>query len=79
MKKIYRLEIYGYRSGNSGNEEMEMLPISDFYDNIKEAQAALHRLKILPTIDKVKYLDEWNVYSRNEEAEIVDYNLITKE
>lgn len=78
MKKIYRLEIYGYWMNDSDNDG-EMLPISDFYDNLEDAQAELLRFKCLSTIDKINYLDEWNVYSRNEEAEIVDYKLITKE
>ena len=78
MKKIYRLEIYGYWM-NDSHSDGEMLPISDFYDNIKDAQAELHRFKILSAIDKITYLGEWNVYSRNEDAEIVDYKLITKE
>lgn len=78
MKKIYRLEIYGYWMNDSDNDG-EMLPISDFYDNITDAQAALLRFKCLSTIDKINYLDEWNVFSRNEEAEIAEYKLITRE
>lgn len=78
MKKIYRLEIYGYWM-NDSDSDGEMLPISDFYDNLEDAQSALLGFKCLSTIDKAKYLGEWNVYSRNEEAEIVDYKLITKE
>lgn len=77
MKKIYRLEIYGYFI-NDSQDDGEMLPISDFYDNIEDAQSALRQFKLLSPIDKINYLENWNVFSRNEEAEIMDYKLITK-
>lgn len=75
MKKIYRLEIYGYWL-HDGISDGEMLPISDFYDNLRDAQAALQMFNTLSIHDKINYLEEWNVFSRNEEAEIADYNLI---
>lgn len=77
MKTIYRLQIYGYYI--NGDDKIQEFPISDFYDNIEDAQMELYRFNAMSENERINFLEAKGIYSRNQKPYIEDYNLITRE
>lgn len=77
MKTIYRLEIYGYYM--NGSDKIQEFPISDFYDNIEDAQRELYSFNAMSANERINFLESKGIYSRNQDPYIEDYNLITGE